>query len=214
MDDVPLVVLATFAVTAVAARPIGETTLLTVVAAIAAGTAGWLLFERARGAPERGVFVTGTVLLLGGIGAYLGSSPLLSGCVAGLIWVRTPGAADRIIGADLRRLQHPLVALLLIVAGASIQWTLALLWISAPLVLLRLTGKLLASAAAAWMTGVPAGLLATILVPPGVIGVAVALNVQQVLDSPNTLLLSGVTVAAGVSELLSALLPGEREDAC
>ncbi len=212
MDDVPLVLLGTFVVAAAAGAPLIESALMTVAASLAVGAAGWLLFEHARSDAERGVFVAGAVLLLGGIGAYLGTSPLLSGCAAALVWVRTPGAADRIIGADLRKLQHPLVALLLIVAGASIQWTIALLWIAAPLVLLRLTGKLLAATATARLIGVSPGLLATVMVPPGVLGIALALNVQQMLGLADTILLSSVTVAAGVTELLSVLLPGEPEE--
>jgi hypothetical protein len=211
MDDVPVVVLGALAVAAASNAPLLSSTLLTIVAGIAVGTAGWLLFERARSEAERGVFVAGSVLLLGGIGAYLGTSPLLSGCAAALVWVRTPGRADLIIGSDLRRLQHPLVALLLIVAGASIQWNLALIWIAAPLVLLRLLGKLVASTAAARMAGVPAGMLAVVLMPPGVLGVALALNVDQVLGTADTLLLSGITVATGASELIAMLLPGEPE---
>jgi hypothetical protein len=212
MDDVPVVVLGTLVVSAAANTPLLTGTLFTAAAGVAVGVAGWLLFERARSEAERGVFVAGAVLLLGGTGAYLGTSPLLSGCAAALVWVRTPGRADLIIESDLRRLQHPLVALLLIVAGASIQWNLALLWIAAPLVMLRLIGKLLASTAAARLVRVPAGMLAIVLVPPGVLGVALALNVDQVLGTSDTLLLSGVTVATGISELIAMLLPHEPEE--
>ena len=70
-----------------------------------------------------------------------------TGTVAALVWVWAPGGADRLISDDLRKLQHPLVALLLIIAGAAVQLTELLLWVAAPLVLLRLTGKVLASAA-------------------------------------------------------------------
>jgi hypothetical protein len=209
LDDLPLIVLGALAVTLAAGRPVALSLPLTVGAALLVGIAGWLLFDRARGDAERGVFVAGTVLLLGGIAAYAGTSPLLSGCIAGIVWERATGAADRIIAADLGKLQHPLVGLLLVVAGASIEWSLALLWIAAPLVLLRLVGKLLGGAAAARLTGLPAGLLAAILVPPGVLGVALALNLQQVLGGAGVLLLSSVTVAAVVSELLSAVLPAE-----
>jgi hypothetical protein len=208
LDDVPLILLGTLAVAVASGRPVTSSVVLTGLASLLAGTAGWLLFDRARGDAERGVFVTGTVLLLGGIAAYAGTSPLLSGCIAALFWHRAAGAADRIIAADMGRLQHPLVALLLIVAGAWIQWSLALLWIAAPLVLLRIVGKLLGSAAASRITGIAAGLLATVLLPPGVLGIALALNVHQV-HGGATLLVSGVAVAAIVSELLSALLPVE-----
>lgn len=213
LDDLPIVLLGALVVGYAAGRPLAAAVVVSVTASLLVAAAGWLLFERARGEAERIVFVAGAVALLGGVGAYAGVPPLLGGAVAALVWVLAPGAADRIIDADLRKLQHPLVALLLIIAGASVQWTTALLWIAAPLVLLRLTGKLLASAAAARLARVPAGLLATVLVHPGVLGVAVALAVQQVLDTRDTLLLSGVTVAAAVTELLSAfLLPGEPGD--
>jgi hypothetical protein len=211
LEDVPLIALGTVAVALAGSRDVVSSLLLGAAATLLVAIGAALLFERARGDAERGVYVAGAVVLLGGVGAYAGTSPLLTGALAALAWVRGPNRADQVIARDLRALQHPLVALLLIVAGASVQWNLALLWIAAPLVLLRLVGKVLASAAAARLTTLPAGLLASVLMPPGVLGVALALNVQQVLDTPDTLLLSAVTVAAGVSELLSTLMPGEGE---
>lgn len=211
LDDVPLILLGAVAVAYAAGQPGTAAVAITVVAALLTGVAGWLLFERARSDAERAVFVTGSVLLLGGVAAYTDTTPLLSGCIAALFWERAAGAADRIIAADLRRLQHPLVALILIIAGALVEWSLALLWITAPLVLLRLVGKLLGGTAASRVTGVPAGLLATVLIPPGVLGIALALNLWQVLGSEGTLLLSAVTVAAIASELLAALLPAGPE---
>jgi hypothetical protein len=206
LDDLPLVVLGTIVVALSGSRPSGTGAVVMVIASVLAGGAGWLLFERARADAERGAFVAGTVILLGGLGAYTGMSPLLGGAVAALVWVWSPGRADRIIASDLRQLQHPLVALLLITAGASIQWQDELLWIAAPLVLLRHLGKLLASIAVAPMVAAPASLLATVLLPPGVLGVAVALNVQQHLDGRSALLVSSVTVAAAVAEMVSLAL--------
>lgn len=211
LDDVPLVVVGTTLVSSAAGQPLGTTLAVTAVASLLTGLAGWLLFERAGTDAERGVFVTGAVLLLGGVAAFADASPLASGVVAALVWVRARGAADRIITSDLRKLQHPLVALLLILAGALVEWSLPLLWIASPLVLLRLVGKLLAGVAAARLMRVPAGLLATVLLPPGVLGVALALNLWQVLGARGTLLLSAATVAAVAAELLSALLPAEPE---
>jgi hypothetical protein len=209
LDDVPLILLGALTVTYAAGRPIAMTVAVTVVAAVLTGLAGTLLFERARNDAERAVFVTGAVLLLGGVAAFTNTTPLLSGCVAALVWQRTAGAADRIIADDLRRLQHPLVALLLIVAGALVEWSLALLWIAAPLVLLRLIGKLAGGAAAARVTGVPPALLGTVLIAPGVLGIALALNLWQVLGERALLLVAAVTVATMVSELVAALLPAE-----
>jgi hypothetical protein len=212
LDDLPLVALGAIAVAVAAGRPAGSSLALVVVTSTLVGAAGWLLFEYARSDAERGVFVVGAMMLLGGVGAYAGTSPLLSGCLAALLWVRAPGAADRIIASDLRKLQHPLVALLLIVAGASVAWTYTLLWIAAPLVLVRLLGKLLASAAIAGVVRVTPSLAATVLVPPGVLGIALALNIQQVLGFGNPLLLSSVTVATGLSELLPLVLWQDAED--
>ncbi len=213
LDDVPLILLGTLLVIAGGGRAVGTTVAVATAASAVAGVAGWLLFERAASAAQRGVYVAGTRLLLGGIGAYAGSSPLLGGCVAALIWRRTAGAADRIIAGDIGKLQHPLVALLLIVAGASIEWTLAALWIAAPLVLLRLIGKLLGGAAAARISGLPVGMVSTLLLPPGVLGIALALNLYQVLGGAGALLLSAVTFSAVVSELVSVLLPPDAEAA-
>lgn len=212
LDDAPLVALATLAVGVAGGAPLLQGVVIAVVAGLGVGLAGWLLFERAQGEAERGVFVAGAIALLGGVGAYGGTSPLLCGAVAAIVWKRASGGADRIIRADLGKLQHPLVALLLIVAGASVRFDLALAWVAIPLVLLRLTGKLIASTVAARLCVVPPGLLATVLLPPGVLGVAIALNVQQVLGVGDTLLLSAATVMTALSEPLSALLvPREAE---
>jgi hypothetical protein len=215
MDDVPLVLLGAVAIALLGGggpSVIALRLAMTIVAGAAVGLAGWLLFDRARGAAERGVFVTGAVLLLAGIGAYLGTSPLLTGGIAALVWVRAPGAADRITAADLRVLQHPLVSLLLIVAGALIQWNRTVLWIGAALVLLRLTGKLVASFAVAPMLRIPPGLAATALLPPGVVGISLALNVRQVHGADAGALVAVVTAAAAVSELVAAFLPRTLED--
>jgi hypothetical protein len=144
----------------------------------------------------------------------MGLSPLLGGTVAALVWAWSPGHADRLIAQDLTKLHHPLVALLLIVAGAMIQWNVLLVWIAAPLVLLRIVGKLLSSVRIARIAAVPAGTLATLLMPPGVLGIALALNVQQSLASADMLLVSVVTVGAAVSELVSIVpLAGAAEEA-
>jgi hypothetical protein len=215
IEDVPLIALGAVVVAmASGSLPVVANLLAAIAAGAAVGLAGVLLFERAAGAAERGVFVAGSVVLLGGVAAFLEASPLLTGATAAVVWVRMRGAADQLVRADLRKLQHPLVALLLIVAGASIQLTTAALWIAAPLVLFRLTGKLLASSATAAIARVPAGVLGTVLAPPGIVGVALALNVQQVAGAGETTLVSSVTTAAVASEILAAaLLPRSGEAA-
>ena len=207
LDDLPLVVLGGFTVAVLGGQAgAGLDLLLTVGAALMVAAAGWLLVGRARNEAEHGVFVAGAIVLLAGTGAYLDSSPLLGGLVAALVWVWAPGHVDARIGNDLKSHQHSLLALLLIVAGASIQWTIALLWVAASLLLFRLTGKLVAGAVTARVAKLPPHQLARALVPPGVIGIALALNLQQVFDASDTLLLSAVTVAAVLSEALANML--------
>ena len=214
VDDVPLVLLGTVAVAVLAGGGAESVVLrlaLTLAAGVGIGIAGWLLFERAAGPAERGVFVTGAVLLVAGAGAYLGTSPLLAGSIAALVWARAPGMADRIGAADLRVLQHPLLAVLLIVAGALIEWSPAVVWMASALVLLRLVGKLLASFALAPMLHVRPALLASAMLPPGVLGIALALNVRQVLGGDAGVIVAAVTVAAVAAELVAMFLPADQD---
>jgi hypothetical protein len=185
--------------------------LATIAAGGAVGLAGWLLFERATPS-ERGLFVTGTILLLAGSGAYLGTSPLVSGCVAAVVWVRAPGTADRLTARDLQTLQHPLVALLLVIAGALIEWTAVVVWLTACVVVLRLAAKLLTSLAVGHRTAIPPALLATVLLQPGVMGIALSLNAGMLLGADYQWVVSTVAASTVISELLAAWLPGASED--
>jgi hypothetical protein len=209
LDDIPLLVVGVTIVAAIAAEAPVLRLLATLAAGGAIGLAGWLLFERADES-ERGVFLTGAVLLIAGIGAYLGTSPLLSGCIAAIVWVRAPGAADRITARDLRTLQHPLVALLLIIAGATLEWTAMVLWVTGAIVVLRFAAKLLAAVAVAPFAGVSPALLATVLLQPGIMGIALALNAGRMLGADYLWIVSAVTTAALVSEVLAAFLPHDH----
>jgi hypothetical protein len=211
LDDVPLLVFGVAIVAALAGGSVWLRLLATAAAGGAIGLAGWLLFERADDS-ERGVFVTGAVLLLAGTGAFLGTSPLISGCLAALVWVRAPGAADRITARDLRTLQHPLVALMLIIAGATVEWSPVVLWVTAYVVVLRLAAKLLASVVVARLARVSPALLATVLLQPGVMGIALGLNVAQMLGDDYLWVLSAVTASAVVSEILGLFLPRIHEE--
>jgi hypothetical protein len=153
------------------------------------------------------VFVLGTLSLLGGAAAYLHGSPLLAGLAAGWFWAVAPGDTDRIAAADLQKLQHPLVVLLLITAGAAVTPSLAGVWLFAPYVVFRLTGKLIGGWAASRVAPglAPAG-LGAYLIPPGVIGIAFALNLAQVDPAASAPLVFAVAIGAIASELLALLL--------
>jgi hypothetical protein len=181
------------------------------------GAIGWLVFERAETVPERVLFVLGTLALAGGAAAYLHVSPLAVGLVAGVTWTIAPGRVDRIVENDLRRVQHPLVVLLLVTAGASVTFSVAAIWLLPPYLLFRLAGKVAGAWLSAPLVDVRSSDLACFLMPPGVLSVAFALNFLQVLPAASgQMLLSTVAVGTAAFELIAlAVVPhwasGRRE---
>jgi hypothetical protein len=173
---------------------------------LAVAASGLLLFELSAGA-ERDVFVLGTLALLGGAAAYLELSPLLAGLSAGWLWAHAPGQTEHVVAAHLRKVQHPLVVILLVTAGASLELSLAGIWLFAPYVVFRTVGKLTGG----WMAsrlapGVAPSDLGAYLIPPGVIGIAFALNVLQVAPGVAMPLVFAVSAGAIVSEFLAVIV--------
>jgi hypothetical protein len=192
----------------------GETTAWNAIAlsiglGLAIAVSGWILFERSEGA-ERDVFVLGTLALLGGAAAYLETSPLLAGLAAGWLWVRTPGRTDQVVTLHLRKVQHPLIVLVLIIAGASVEPTLAGIWLFAPYVVFRTAGKLIGGWVASRLSPeVTPSDLGAYLIPPGVIGIAFALNILQVAPDGAGPIVFAVATGAVVSEFVALLVtPG------
>lgn len=213
LDDVPLVLAGTALLAALGIGPIVWRLAATLLGGAAIGFAGWLLFDRASEA-ERGLYVAGAILLLAGIGAYLGTSPLLAGWSAATLWARLPGAADRITARDLGPLQHPLVALLLIIAGGLTRWSAIVLWVAACVVVLRLAGKLVATLAAYRLARVSPSVLAIVLLHPGVMGIALAMNARLILGEDFDWVMSTVIASTVIAEAIAAFLPDvEREAA-
>jgi len=207
LDDVLPIVVATivFALATGAGAERWWLALMPLAAGLVTGLIGWLLFERAESAAERGVYVLGALALAGGAAAFLRASPLTVGLVAGVFWTLAPGRADRIVRDDLGRLQHPLVVLLLVAAGAVWTPSTAGAWLLVPFLLFRLAGKV----AGAWVSSrvlrdVPPGDLAAYLMSPGVVGIAFALNFRQVLpDASGEALLWAVTAGTAVFEVFA-----------
>ena len=218
LDDCWALIAAAIAVAAVSGGTSGDTWRiigLTALVGLLAGVVGWLLFERAGNAAERGVFVLGALALVGGGAQYVGGSPLLAGLVAGLCWKWLPGTADAIIRADVSRYQHPLVLLLLVVAGALTEFSPVAIWLLGPFVVFRLAGKVIGAWLAARMVpGLRTSDLAAFLLPPGLLGIALSLNVLQASASPTAVaLVSTVAIGTLAAELLAlAVLPGETRD--
>jgi len=189
-------------------------TLVSAVAGLGIGVAGWLLFERAHGPAERGLFVLGSVVLLGGIASYMALSPLFVGLVAGLFWTYTPGRADQVIRGDLQKLQHPLVVVLLLAAGASIRLDTLALWLIGPFVVFRLAGKLaggwVASRVATGLTPVDLGAL---LIPAGLLGLAYALLFWQSTGSPTAqAVLTAIALGTLANEVIAMLVVPHTAD--
>jgi hypothetical protein len=217
LDDVMPIVAAGFVIIALQGGDLATVvrlTMLTALVGLLIAAAGWLLFEQAHDVPEQGVFVVGAVGLLGGTAAYLSLSPLLAGMVAGMFWRVAPGRAAQILNDTLRKIQHPLIVLLLLVSGASLEWSRLAIWLLAPFVLFRITGQLVGARVAMRLAApLAAADLGVYLLPPGVIGIAFALNVQQVATPlTGSALLTAVTVGSLACELL-ALLELPRQEA-
>jgi hypothetical protein len=183
---------------------------VTMLIGLAVGIAGWLLIERAHGVAERGLFVLGLLALLGGASAYLSLSPLLAGLTAGMFWNWSPGRADAIIREDLSKYQHPLVVLMLLAAGASLDLSMAALYLFAPFVVFRMAGKLAGGWLASRLTpslGLAAADLGAHLLAPGLLGLAFALNVHQHLaTSDAAAVLTAVVFGTLASEGLALLV--------
>jgi hypothetical protein len=121
-----------------------------------------------------------------------------------MCWVLAPGRADQIVANDLRRVQHPLVVLLLLTAGALWTPSLAALWLLAPYLLFRLAGKIAGAWAVARLVDVRAGDLAAFLMPPGVLAIAFALSVRHLLPpAASDTLVSAVAMGTAAFEIFA-----------
>jgi hypothetical protein len=187
---------------------------LTVLVGLTVGVIGWLLIERARSAAERGVFVVGSLALIGGASIYLSVSPLLAGLAAGMFWNWSPGRVDAIVREDLATYQHPLVVITLLAAGTNLEFSMAALWLCAPFVLFRLAGKLVGGWLASGLTpSVVAADLGAYLLAPGLLGIAFALTVHQSLTTlEGHAVLTAVVIGTLASEGVALFVtPSESE---
>lgn len=214
LDDVLpiLLVMIAFALPPLAQGDVRIFLLAPIGIGLTVGVIGWLLFERAQSGAERAVYVLGALALAGGAAAYVGVSPLAVGLIAGLCWTLLRGRADRIVQEDLRKVQHPLVVLLLVTAGALWAPSLAATWLLAPYLLFRLAGKVAGAWVSARIVDARASDLAAFLMSPGVLAVALALNFRQVLPAAaGEILLSVVATGTAAFELFAlAIVPHWR----
>ena len=167
---------------------------------------GWLLLAGAASETEQRIFAFAMMLLVGGAADYLSLSALLSGLVAGTFWHLAGGPAEASLRRDVLYVQHSLLVLVLVVAGARADFSLASSAIAAVYVFLRTSGKLLGGAVAGRIAGVgQAGAFGLHLLSPGVFGVALALNLVRASGPEATILLTIVVLGTIASELVAEL---------
>jgi hypothetical protein len=171
-----------------AASSVGWRALAAAAASALVGIAGVLLLVRRESATERRVLGLSVLLLLGGIGDFLGMPALLGGVIGGALWRRfMPTAAA--VQKDATYLQNPLVALILLLAGAQVT-------ISA------LVGGLAAlHLLAAWLVRRRRSALPL----PGAISVAIAMDVARSGGAFLEPIVSAVVLSVIVWQLLIAL---------
>jgi hypothetical protein len=217
LDDVLPVVLGAFAFGWMRQESSGAAAWLVAqggIIALAVATASWLLVAQASSESEKRVFALGALLLLGGTAAHLSLPALFAGFVAGGCWNRMGAAALAQISRDLRYLQHPLIVLLLVVAGARLAFSPGLAGLTVAYVVFRLAGKLAGGWGASRLSArdLPRG-LGFSLNAPGIVGIALALNVLQAAgETAVAATVFGVVVVGSFgSELLSlAVSRGDR----
>lgn len=171
--------------------------------ALAIAAAGWLLMAKASSETEQRVFIVAGLLLLGGAADYLSLSALMAGLVAGIFWQLAGGPAREYTSRDALYLQHPFVVLVLLVAGARADPSGAALGLAVIYVLLRTAAKLFGGVAGRRIVSNGPSDLGVRLLPPGIFGVAFALNAVRALGSDLSVVLTVVVAGTIGCELLS-----------
>jgi hypothetical protein len=170
------------------------------------GVSGWLLLAGTASDAEQRVFAFASILLIGGAADFLALSALLSGLVSGMFWEIAGGPARESIRRDALYVQHSLIVLVLVVAGARAEISLAAAGVAAACVFLRTAATLLAGSWAGRVAGSnqPRTLGRALLVP-GVFGVALALTVARAAGPTSGILLAIVVLWTIGSEIVSGL---------
>lgn len=181
---------------------------------LALAAAAWLLLTRASSETEERVLAVSALLLVGGVADALSLSALFGGLVAGVFWRYAGRHPRETISRDVLFVQHPLLVLVLLVAGARADLSAVSLGLGAVYLALRVVGRLAGGMVASRAAGVnlPRDLGFSLL-PPGVFGVALALNAVNVVGADASVLLAAVVAGTIGSEFVALLLPPRRADA-
>jgi len=183
------------------------------VVTLTLAAATWLLLTRTTSETEERVFAIAALLLVGGVADALSLSALLGGLAAGLFWRVAGNRPRETIRRDVLFVQHPLLVVVLLVAGARAELTLISLALGAGYLLLRVVGTLVGGLLAVRVLGekAPQDLWLHRL-RPGAFGVAYALNAVAIVGAEASVLLTAVVVGTIGSELVAFLLPPRSVD--
>ncbi len=173
--------------------------------------AAWLLLGRASSETEERVFAVSALLLVSGVADALSLSALLGGLIAGVFW-RFAGRQPReTIRRDVLFVQHPLLVLVLLLAGARAELSSASLLLGAGYLGARLIAQLAGCALTHRVAGASTpGELRLHLLPPGVFGVAFALNAVSVLGAEASIAHAAVVAGTIGSELVAVVMRTRR----
>jgi hypothetical protein len=168
------------------------------------GLAGWLVLKRSSSETEQRIVGASALLLLGGLADYLSLSALVSGLVAGAFWRLAGGQAAAALRRGIAYVQHPLLVLMLVAAGARTEIALPLVVPVIAYPVLRTAGKL----AGAWLARrttsprLPED-LGPALVAPGIFGIAFAVNAADAVGPGAGTLLTVVVLGSIASQLMA-----------
>jgi len=181
------------------------------LATLVLAASAWLLLSKAASDTAERVFTLAALLLVGGAADYLSLSALLGGVLAGVFWQRAGGPARELIRRDALYLQHPLLVLLLVIAGARAELTLPAVALGLTYAVLRAGGRRAAGWAARRLAGPFRCVdLGARLLPPGVFGVAFALNAVREYGPELSIVLTVIVIGTAASDLVAGMV-GRRE---
>jgi hypothetical protein len=217
MDDVLMIVAGSLIVGAIrepAVWPLLLLVLAFAVISVVVALAGWLLVGQADSEAEQHVFVVGSLLLMGGAATYLSLSAAFAGLLAGLSWNLAGNLAKVRIARDLHYFQHPLVVLVLVVAGAGAMLSRDAAVLAAIFVAVRALSR----RAGGWIAGRlvairPEGDAESSLVSAGLVGLALALDAFRADGRPEwaATLLGAVVIGTIGSEVTALFVPVRGE---
>jgi hypothetical protein len=149
------------------------------VASVVVGAAGMLLISGGSSNAEHRVFGIAMILLVAGSAEALGASALLSGLAAGVYWRAIGRGTRERLQPVVGYIQHPLLILMLVVAGIRAEVTPFALALAAAYAVLRTAGKCTGAWVAAAICRIPMPVVAAHILSPGIFGLALALTLAN-----------------------------------